>query len=232
MAKLRAIYTPGVAGTYFRIVNTAGQVWSTVASGFVSFVVGDANNYRVFATETATSSGVYEATTPGIGAGVFTILFFDVLSSSDPLGAYDYAFDGTNEVTLNVINDDAADLPLPIPVYTQLGTGEVLWGKITAHQFTAFGPYVFHAYDSQTPQQAINLSGKSITFVCSETNGTHLWQITGCTVSGTYSNLVTVQGGDENMDDAGNFKYVLRNVTDDTVIAQGRLIVEAAVDAE
>jgi hypothetical protein len=119
-----------------------------------------------------------------------------------------------------------------VPVYVQIGTGEVLWNEIKAYQFSAFGPFTFQLYDSQKPPEPVDVSGNSITFICYDKDGTHLWQIEDCLVLGTYSNLVKVEQDDTNTADAGNFKYVLRDTTDDKVLATGRLIIEVAADAE
>lgn len=132
----------------------------------------------------------------------------------------------------NWVGDAAGGSGRVVPVYVQLGTGEVLWNEIKAYQFAEFGPFTFQLYDSQKPPQPINVNGHDITFICSEQDGTHLWQIEECLVLGTYSNLVKVEADDANMEDAGNFKYVLRDVTDDRVLAVGRLVIEAAADAE
>jgi hypothetical protein len=118
------------------------------------------------------------------------------------------------------------------PVYTQIGTGEVLWNEIKAYQFESFGPYAFHVYDSQKPPQPVTLTGHSITLVCFDQDGTFRWQIEDCTVMGTYSNIVSVEADDANTAEAGNFKYVLRDQTSDKVLAAGRLIIETAADAE
>jgi hypothetical protein len=118
------------------------------------------------------------------------------------------------------------------PVYTQIGTGEVLWNEIKAYQFESFGPYAFHVYDSQKPPQPVTLTGHSITLVCFDQDGTFRWQIEDCTVMGTYSNIVSVEADDANTAEAGNFKYVLRDQTSDKVLAVGRLIIETAADAE
>lgn len=132
------------------------------------------------------------------------------------------------------ITVDVVDIGDVVPVYVQVGTGEVVRGEITAYQFAAFGgrPYVFHVWDSEKPQGPINLSGHNIVFVCSDQDGTFRWQIENCTVFGTYSNMVKVEDDDTNTSEAGNFRYVLRDQTDDVVLQSGRLIIEEAADVE
>lgn len=222
---------------------------------------GQAWNGSTFATETTTRStfaigaaeigttGHYTATIPG-SAGFRRRTWYKQLSGSPlatdtPLGieegywsgsALDHlaAIDASIPVDTNAIATAVATalngLVTILPVVSTVSTGEVSDGSITQYQYAKFGPFNFTINDSAA--SPINLSGHSITFVVYTLKGSFAWEIANCGVSGTGHNIVTVSGNDTYTQNEGTFRYVLRNVTADTVIARGSLNIERDVDAQ
>jgi hypothetical protein len=110
-----------------------------------------------------------------------------------------------------------------LPLVSTVSSGEVRARNLTAYQHARLS-FTFSIVD-QTGA-AVDLTGHSVVLVVSA-KCERLWQV-DCTVTG---NVVTVMDDDTNTGTAGEFDYVLRDMTDDTVIARGMLAVVPAVDA-
>jgi hypothetical protein len=225
-------------------------VINDVGTGLTLYIVerngiGQAWNGSAFATETTTRStfaiaaaeigttGHYTATIPGT-AGFRRRTWYKQLGGSPAttdtaLGIEEGYWDGTTlDAVSGVTNFTAANVTI-LPVASTVSAGEVSDGSITVYQFAAFGPFTFTIIDDD--ENAVVLTGKSISFVVYDLKGTWLWQIDNCGVSGTGHNIVTVSGGDTHTQSIYTARYVLRDTTDDTVLARGSLKVERDADA-
>lgn len=112
------------------------------------------------------------------------------------------------------------------PVASTVSTGAVSETDLTVYQYAAF-TFAFTIVDSDGT--AVSQAGDSHRFQVYAIGapGTELWASTTAdgeiAVSGASNNVVTVTEDDTNTETAGRFRYVLRNTTDDTVVAQGGL---------
>jgi hypothetical protein len=115
------------------------------------------------------------------------------------------------------------------PLSSTVSAGVVSDSNILAYQFAAFAGYTWVIVDSEG--EPVDLSGKSIVLQAYDPNdvATQLWTETG-SVGGDDNNQVTINGDDSNTGEAGAFRYVMRNTTDDSVIAKGVLTIVALPD--
>lgn len=106
-------------------------------------------------------------------------------------------------------------------------------GKLTkvrteAYQDSGF-THVFAIVDRNG--DPVDLSGKSIVYTAYRTLGTTDFQLTTAdgeiTVGGADNNQVTVTSDNSNTGTAGEYKFNLRNMTDDTMLARGTLLIAA-----
>lgn len=109
------------------------------------------------------------------------------------------------------------------PLSSTVSAGDVSNNNVTAFQFADFS-FIFTIVDSDG--NAVPLAGKTLSFII-YTLGTQTVLFTldttsgDITISGDDDNQVTVVGTDTNTGTAGTFRYVMRNDTDDDVIARG-----------
>ncbi len=98
--------------------------------------------------------------------------------------------------------------------------------NLTAYQYAVLGPFVFTASNSQQGDDHV------MTCYTVEAPATIVFEIpTGnITVSGSGFTTITVSQDDTNTATARTLKYILRNTTDDTVIATGALCIEENPD--
>lgn len=71
--ELQLAYGRTARTLYALVRNTAGQVWQTTNSTFVSYVTANLANYTVSLTEQGTASGYYAGTFPAAAAGVYAV---------------------------------------------------------------------------------------------------------------------------------------------------------------
>ena len=113
-----------------------------------------------------------------------------------------------------------------LPVISTVNTGEVRGRKLVQYQFARLGPFTFSISDQTgTP---VDLTGHDIVFIVESTHAEHLWQV----VAIANGNVVTVSEDDSNTATAGEFRFVLRDLTDDTVVARGEFLIVPEADAE
>jgi len=99
---------------YFRLFDASGDVWSTVAAGFVTLAELDVGNYDIALVETG-STGYFKGDMPGASAGVFS---FEVVKQAggspawadDRIGEGQIHWDGSAEIPLNTILVDTNEL--------------------------------------------------------------------------------------------------------------------------
>ncbi|HZZ28480.1 MAG TPA: hypothetical protein VFE46_10805 [Pirellulales bacterium] len=204
-----------------------GNGWEPGGSTFITFTT-TTSNFKIAMTEVG-STGYYIApfTAP---AGFTRWNYFKQLGDSpnaltDTLLAVgsDY-WTGTSfgqAVTANVTVN---------PVSVTVSAGQVSESPITAYQYAAFGPYQFAIVDSTGSPK--NLSGHSITFVAETSQAQFLWEITSCPISGAGNNVVTVNEGATHTGTAGKFRYVLRDLTENSVLARGPLAIPSDANIE
>jgi hypothetical protein len=115
------------------------------------------------------------------------------------------------------------------PLSSTVSAGVVSESNLLAYQFAAFAGYTWVIVDSEG--EPVDLLGKAIKFQAYDPNdvATQLWTETG-SVGGDDNNQVTINGDDSNTGEAGAFRYVMRNTTDDSVIAKGVLTIVALPD--
>jgi hypothetical protein len=103
MADTKIRFPLGIVGwtVYTRLKNESGQIWDSVSSAYVSFVVGNVARFRLATPETPSGSGDYEANMPvGSPANNYTWQHYRLMgvdaAISDPLlgGGGEY-YDGT-----------------------------------------------------------------------------------------------------------------------------------------
>lgn len=99
-------------------------------------------------------------------------------------------------------------------------------GKLTAYQHADFGPFTITVVDADGDPVALNAS--DLVFVAFDPDGdgtSALFRITGAsgdiTVGGAGSNVVTIHQDDTNTSTAMEFAWVLRDTSDDSVVARG-----------
>lgn len=227
---IEAIHTSGVSTLFVRLF-TGGQ-WANLDAGVLEAWNGANVADYALALAEAGDSGLYVAAIPAwLPVGTYTVTLYDSDLGSNPIGSGTLYWDGAKELTPLVLqaHGDAAwaNISTAITVYTQLGTGEVLWNEIKVRQFESIGPWDFAIYDAEKPPQPYSVEGHEFTFVCLAQDGTHLWQIENCPVFGDFQNRVLVESGPLAIE-PGNYRYNLWDVTDNKVRAHGRLIVEVA----
>jgi len=112
------------------------------------------------------------------------------------------------------------------PLSSTVSAGAVSDSNLTVYQHAALGVYVWTITDSDG--DAVSLAGDTIKLQVYDPSdpATQLWSVTG-TVGGDSNNQVTIDEDDTNTATAGAYRYVMRNTTDDTVIAQGVLTIVA-----
>lgn len=121
------------------------------------------------------------------------------------------------------------------PVSSTVSVGEVVSSDFTAYQNSDSSPMWSIGDSTSTP---VNLTGKSLSFTAwlpgTDDDPTVVFTLTSgdgdISVSGTYSNQVTVEITTTETAEANTLRYALRNTTDDQLLAIGGLeIVEAPV---
>jgi hypothetical protein len=139
------------------------------------------------------------------------------------------------ETAVNTLNTTVTGIATSgiqiLPVSATVSAGEVRGRKIVAYQYSRLGPWTFSITDSNG--KAVDLDGHDISFVVGDTEDTGtLWQVDGCAVGGPSDNQVTVSQDDTNTGTAGEYKYALRDLTNDSVIARGELTIVPTPDAD
>lgn len=210
--------------------NLAGQSLVVSTGHYENYNDANLANYEVAASAEQGTTGVYEVPVPQPAVRPVTLTY-----RTRDKGTGQIVATGVTRLDANGnavdIEASSGDISLSVlPVVSTVQAGEVSARKIYAYQYAAFGPFTFAICDQYGA--SVNLSGRSIVFVAQTSAGKRLWQIDGCPVSGDDHNLVTVQADDENTNTAGELRYVLRNMTDDRVLARGELVIVADADAE
>jgi hypothetical protein len=207
---------PGATGG-LALHDTADAIKQKTDVALPSAAMGVTGGLASHVVTSGTATIVTQLKTDLQDGGRLDLIFDEIATGVDGLSTAIDGIEATADVTIT-------------PVVSTVSTGEVKAKNLTAYQFAAFGPFTFTIVDQTAT--AVNLAGKSITFVAYDpATGKNKWQIESCPISGDDSNLVTVSADDTNTASAGALRYVLRNMTDDTVIARGELLTVADADA-
>jgi hypothetical protein len=112
------------------------------------------------------------------------------------------------------------------PVASTVSAGVVDSNDLVAYQFSGF-TFIFAIVDDTGAP--VNLAGKTTKFIAhlADVASTHVFTING-SVGGANNNQVTVTSTDANTQLARTLRYVLRNETDDIVLAIGSLEIRRA----
>ena len=114
------------------------------------------------------------------------------------------------------------------PLTSTVSAGQVSASDVTLYQNAAIGPLVWSIVDSDG--DAVDLGGKSLALVAhNASNSTGLWSLTSAagelSVGGDNNNQITADADDTHTGDAGVWAYTLWNLSDDRVLARGRLAI-------
>lgn len=71
--EIQVAYNTTNAGLYALVRNTAGQVWQTTSSTFVSYVTANLANYKIGLNEQGTASRYYAGNFPAAALGVYNV---------------------------------------------------------------------------------------------------------------------------------------------------------------
>jgi len=168
-------------------------------------------------------------------SGNLSLTIYDA-STDEAIGGLNVTLDADgNEITAIELSDSIDEVATSVdgievggvtvmPIVATVSAGEVKSKNLTAYQYARLGPFTFSITD-QTGA-SVDLTGHTVVFVASS-DCEYLWQ-TDSTVSG---NVVTVTDDDTNTGTAGELHYCLRDLTDDTVLARGELLIVSEVDA-
>lgn len=121
------------------------------------------------------------------------------------------------------------------PLSSTVSAGEVSESDLTAYQHAKLGRYVWIITDSDGNH--VDLSGKAITIVFYDPHPPYTTRFSYSTdsgevvISGTNHDQVELDADDEHTAEPGILAYVVRNSTDDTILARGTLTIVPAADA-
>lgn len=198
-----------------------GQIWSVAGGAFEAYLDAHWANYAVAMPEQGTS-GVYLLTSP---TGVGTVLVYDVLvfaraGGSAAIGDAPAIGNGTIGPQVDVVMGSiAAFTPIVVnPVFATMAAGDVSRAALVAFQNAVPGPYPF-------PALGYSLAGKTIEMVVFDQSNGNSVKFTisgpGIVISGAGTDTITATGNYGNTPAAGNFSFVVWNVTDRKTLFYG-----------
>jgi hypothetical protein len=218
--------------TQIPIVPT-NTTWSHVANGYYQLTIADTIN---------TIPGIIHAVGYVTGvlpfrSVVYSVLPADVYQDITDSGVLSWLRNmiiaaGMNyQFTATALAQASAGSVQVLPLSVTMGVGNVTSFDWVAYQYSgfAYGPMVI----TDALGSPINLQNKTITYIAyKQDNVTVDFTLSGgnITISGANHNQITITGSDTYTQVARELRWVVRNDTDDTVLARGNLSVKQVPD--